>query len=86
MTMRDFLENRRRAEYSTFMKVMKAMPTDRFDYRPHERSPSAADIVWTLARELQACCLLIDEGRMNWTTQAPPADPKAIYLGFPEAL
>ena len=34
MTTREFLENRQKAEYPTFMKVMKAMPTDRFDYRP----------------------------------------------------
>uniref|UniRef100_Q01Y08 DinB family protein n=1 Tax=Solibacter usitatus (strain Ellin6076) TaxID=234267 RepID=Q01Y08_SOLUE len=82
MTTREFLENRRKAEYPTFMKVMKAMPTDRFDYRPHERSPSAAELVWTLAREMEACCLLIDEGRMNWTTQTPPADPEAIISAF----
>ena len=80
--MREFLESRRKAEYPTFVNVLKAMPTDRFDYRPHERSPSAAEIVWTLARETQACCALIDEGRMNWTAQAPPADPGAIVAAF----
>ena len=82
MNMREFLESRRKAEYPTFVNVLKALPTDRFDYRPHERSPSAAEIVWTLARETQACCVLIDDGRMNWTAQAPPADPGAMISAF----
>jgi uncharacterized damage-inducible protein DinB len=82
MNMREFLESRRKAEYPTFVNVLKAMRKDRFDYRPHERSPSAAEIVWTLARETQACCALIDEGRMNWTKQAAPADPEAIISAF----
>jgi uncharacterized damage-inducible protein DinB len=82
MTIQEFLESRRKAEYPAFVNVLKAMPTDRFDYRPHERSPSAAEIVWTLARETQACCALIDEGRINWTTVAAPADPDAIISEF----
>jgi uncharacterized damage-inducible protein DinB len=82
MDMREFLESRRKAEYPTFVNVLKALPTDRFNYRPHERSPSAAQIVWTLARETQACCALIDEGRINWTGEAPPADPAALISAF----
>ena len=39
MTMREFLESRHKAEYPIFVKVLKALPKERFDYRPHERSP-----------------------------------------------
>ena len=85
MNMREFLESRRKAEYPTFVKVLKALPPGRFDYRPHERSPSAAEIVWTLARETKANCDLIDSGRVNWTAEPPPADP-GNYLRFPAAL
>jgi hypothetical protein len=49
MTIREFLESRRKAEYPVFIKVLKALPKDRLDYRPHERSPSAAEIVWPAA-------------------------------------
>ena len=28
--------------------MLRALPEDRLDYRPHERSPSAAQIAWTL--------------------------------------
>jgi uncharacterized damage-inducible protein DinB len=82
MNMKEFLQNRRKAEYPTFLKVLKALPAERFDYRPHEKSPSAAEIVWTLAREMQAGCEFIDRGMMNWLSQAPPADTEAIVAAF----
>ena len=82
MTLREFLESRRRAEYPVFVKVLKALPTGRFDYRPHERSPSAAEIVWTLAQEAKACCELIDSGQINWLPAPAPADPEAILAAF----
>ena len=82
MSLCEFLQNRRKAEYPTFVKVLKALPTERFDYRPHERSPSTAEIGWTLARETKACCDLIDYGRMNWTAEAPPSDPEVIISAF----
>jgi uncharacterized damage-inducible protein DinB len=80
--MREFLQSRRKAEYPVFMKVLKALPTGRFDYRPHERSPSAADVTWTLALETKACCDLINTGRVNWKPEPPPADPAAILAAF----
>ncbi len=82
MTTREFLQSRRKAEYPVFTRVLKALPTGRFDYRPHERSPSAADIVWTLALETKACCDLVDTGRINWKPDPPPADPEAILSAF----
>jgi uncharacterized damage-inducible protein DinB len=82
MALKEFLQSRRKAEYPTFVKVMNALPAERFDYRPHERSPSAAEIVWTLARETQACCDIVDRGVMNWVPEPPPADPNAIISEF----
>jgi uncharacterized damage-inducible protein DinB len=82
MTMRDFLQSRRKAEYPVFVNVLKALPTQRFDYRPHEKSQSAAEIIWTLARETQASCELIDSGLVNWLPVPAPADPQAILSAF----
>jgi uncharacterized damage-inducible protein DinB len=84
MSMRAFLENRRKAEYPVFVKVLQALPAGRFDYRPHERSPSAAQIVWTLAREAKACCAIIDNGRVNWIEEPAPADPEGLISAFQE--
>jgi uncharacterized damage-inducible protein DinB len=82
MTILEFLRSRRKAKYPVFAKVLKAMPTGRFDYRPHERSPSAAEIVWTLAHETRACCDLVDTGEFNWVAETPPADAEAIVSAF----
>jgi uncharacterized damage-inducible protein DinB len=82
MTTRGFLESRRKAEYPVFVNVLNALPLGRFDYRPHERSPSAAEIVWTLARETHACCDLIDNGRVNWTAPPRPPTPETLLRTF----
>ena len=42
---REFFCKRHRVQFPTFKKVLEAMPIDRFDYRPHERSPSALELV-----------------------------------------
>ena len=86
MMIREFLENRRKAEYPAFVNVLKALPKERFDYRPHERSPSAAEIVWTLARETKACCDLIDTGQVNWTPAGCARRSGSHRLRIQEAL
>jgi uncharacterized damage-inducible protein DinB len=82
MSLHEFLKSRRKAEHPAFIKVLKALPQDQFDYRPHERSPSAAEIVWTLTQEAKACCDLIDSGEINWVPQPLPGDPDAILSAF----
>jgi uncharacterized damage-inducible protein DinB len=84
VTMREFLESRRKAEYPVFVRVLNALPKGRFDYRPHERSPSAVEIVWTLARETKACSDFVDAGRVNWIAQAPPNEPASVISAFQE--
>lgn len=81
-TICDFLRYRRKAEQPVFASVLKALPASRFDYRPHERSASAGEIIWTLALETKACCDLIDSGRINWKPEPPPHDPDSILAAF----
>lgn len=61
---------------------MHALPVAQFAYSPHERSPSAAQIVWTLALEAKVCSELIDARQSNWEPDPPPADPDAIVSAF----
>ena len=82
VTLREFLQSRRKAEYPVFIKVLNALPRERFDYSPHERSPSAGQIVWILALETKACCDLIDAGRVNWKPDPLPTDPEVILSTF----
>lgn len=78
---REFFKKRHRVEHGTFQRVLDALPRDRFDYRPHERSPSAKDLTWTLASELAACCRMIDEGSVSWSPQAAP-EVRAVLEEF----
>jgi uncharacterized damage-inducible protein DinB len=78
MNEREFFLERRGVESGVFDRVIGALPQDKFDYRPHDRSPSARDLVWTLAHEARACCDIIDTGRLDWRHEEPPADGAQI--------
>lgn len=54
------------AEKPKFLRVMRAVPADRADYRPHPKSNSAADLAWLLASELSDACKLVDHGRLDF--------------------
>jgi len=78
MNEREFFRARRQAEFPAFMRVLQALPKERLDYRPHERSPTAAQIAWTLASELRACCDLAATGRVDWNPPPPPGLEEAV--------
>ena len=48
----EFYKTRFEVENSLTRSVLKAIPADKLDYRPHERSPSTGQIVWTIVRGL----------------------------------
>jgi len=66
MTTREFYRDRVRAEGPAFSKVLHALPAGKRDYRPHERSRSAAEIAWLVATEAQTCLELIEKGQVEW--------------------
>lgn len=81
MTLREFLQRRWITERPAFQRVLQALPLAQFAYSPHERSPSAAQIVWTLALEAKVCSELIDAGQANWEP-GPPPDSDTIVSTF----
>jgi uncharacterized damage-inducible protein DinB len=82
MNERDFFLQRREAESGGFDRVLDALPKDKFDYTPHDRSPSARQIVWTLANETRACSDVIDAGLVDWRPEPPSGDPTQIVAVF----
>jgi DinB family len=78
VTNREFHLHCRKNETLAFHRVLNAMPHDRFDYTPHEKSQPAARIVWTLVGESNACAQLIDTG--EFTFGAPPELPPAHLI------
>ena len=73
MTNLEFCIARRKAELPAFVKVLKAIPQGRHDYRPDPKSRTAAELAWLLAAEEAALVTLLDTGTIDWKETAPPA-------------
>jgi uncharacterized damage-inducible protein DinB len=71
MNDREFFQSRLEAEAHGFKKVLEALPADRMEYRPHPKSPSAAEVMRTMASELAACVDAIDRGAVEWNPRPP---------------
>jgi uncharacterized damage-inducible protein DinB len=80
MTSREFYLQRRRAETPVFLRVLKSLPADRLNYKPHDRSPSAEQLIWTLTSELRACLDVATQYRAEWKTQPPPPLDEMLRL------
>ena len=72
---REFHLQCRKNETLAFYRVLNALPQDKFNYTPHEKSQAAGKIVWTLIGETDACARLIDKGEFSFG--APPELPPA---------
>ena len=66
------------AEKPKFVRVLKAVPADKADYRPHARSSAAKDIVWLLASELRDACDLIEKGEVNFAMAEAPGVAESV--------
>ncbi len=80
MTLREFFVDRRRAELPAFLRVLKALPADAQEYKPHERNPTAQQIVWTLTNELKACLDVVAHNKAEWQPLPPPPLPEMVRL------
>ena len=78
MNDREFFCKRHQTEFPTFKRVLDALPSAQFAYRPHERSPSTLDLVWTLACEMAACSTMIEKGEVRWVDAPAPAAAEAV--------
>jgi uncharacterized damage-inducible protein DinB len=85
MNDRDFFKTRVQAEAKGFQKVFEALPADRMEYRPHPKSPSAAEVVRTMSAELGACVDAVDRGQVEWNPQ-PPTRREDMLARWDKAL
>ena len=60
MSVRQFYVEQRKNEHQKFKNVLNALPQDKFHYKPHDRSPSTTQIVWTMTLEMKALIDMID--------------------------
>ena len=73
MSTREFFVERFQAERPAFVNVIRALPTDKLDYKPHERSSAAGQIAWFLVLELRSLVQILETGEMRWEKQQPPS-------------
>ena len=73
MTNREFCIARRKIEVPKFVRVLKAIPHERLDYRPDMRSRTAPEIAWVIAAEESALVTMLDTGTVHWKEERPPA-------------
>jgi uncharacterized damage-inducible protein DinB len=82
MTNLEFFISRRKAERPAFVRVLKAIPQDRHDYRPDPKARTAVELAWLLATEEAALVSLLDAGVVEWKESAPPESIDAIVAAF----
>ena len=78
----EFCIARRKAEQAAFVRVLKAVPEARSDYRPDPKSRTAAELAWLLAFEEEALVALLDTGSFAWTETPPPATVAETVAAF----
>jgi uncharacterized damage-inducible protein DinB len=82
MTLHEFLIARRKTEIPTFVRVLKALPQRKLDYRPDPRARSAAELAWLLAYEEETLVSLLEKGTIEWVDRPAPATVAEIVAAF----
>jgi uncharacterized damage-inducible protein DinB len=65
---RNFFIRRWEQEYTAFRGVLRALPADRLDFRPHPASRSAGELVALLVSLEKSCSELCESGRSSYNS------------------
>ena len=82
MSNRTFYLQRWEPDQPAFVRVLRALPADNLDYKPHERSSSAGDLAWQLAEELRVLSEVDESGAINWEAKPRPASLDEIVAAY----
>ena len=70
-------------EFKTTLKVLKAYPENRQDYRPNEKSKSAKELAWVFASEEASMISGVIAGNIDWGKMAKaPATMKEVLSAY----
>ena len=72
MSTREFFAQRLAVELPAFNNVIRALPGDRLDYRPHEKNTPAGNLAWQLAIEMSQIPELFQTGEIRWGSTKKP--------------
>jgi len=82
MTSLELCRQQRAQELAKFVKVLKAVPEGRLDYRPDPKARTAAELAWLLAQSEGALIGLLDTGTVEWKESKPAAGLDSIVATF----
>ena len=82
MTNLEFCTARRKAERPAFIRVLKAIPNERSDYRPDPKARTAIELAWLLALCEEALLNLVSTGVTEWKESAPSANLATIIESY----
>ena len=85
MNTREFFIRQFASERKKFSSVIRALPSDKLGYKPHERNSSAGDIAWFLVLELRGLVEMITTGEMHWKQLPNPGSTDAIATEYEKA-
>jgi len=63
-------------EHRITMSVLRALPPDRLDFKPHERSWTGRELAWHIATSQYGLAAAVAAGRLE--LENPPAAPAAL--------
>ena len=69
-------------EMPRFSRVLRALPDDRLDYKPHEKCTPAGNLGWQIAIEAGNLSELLDSGVVNFAMSPCPASNEEIASTF----
>jgi uncharacterized damage-inducible protein DinB len=69
-------------EFRTNLRVFAAFPEDRFDYRPHEVSKTARELMWVIADEERAMVEDCLKGKFTWAPRRAPKTKSALIREY----
>lgn len=67
MTTKEYFVQLMAGEIEIFERVFKALPTDKLDWRPHERSKSAMELIQSMAVEGKTFVEPLETGVLDYT-------------------
>ena len=68
----EFFAARLEAEIPAFVKVIRAVPADKFDYKPHEKNTSAGALAQQMAIEIDSLTGLFANGTIDYKSGGAP--------------
>lgn len=84
MSNREFFMQRWKSERPVTARVLRSLPPERIDYKPHEASKSAGEVAWIFPEELRGLSDIVEKGEASWESQPAPQTLEEIARAYEE--